>query len=66
MIEALGAENILILDLAGQQIAARVDRRFLPEVGDEIVLHLDVDSIHLFDAETEMAFARPDPESLRA
>ncbi|APX25941.1 MAG: ABC transporter ATP-binding protein [Rhodobacteraceae bacterium] len=66
VIEALGAENILILDLAGQQIAARVDRRFLPEVGDEIVLHLDVDSIHLFDAETEMAFARPDPESLRA
>ncbi|SFE19805.1 carbohydrate ABC transporter ATP-binding protein, CUT1 family [Roseivivax sediminis] len=66
VIEALGAENILFLDIEGQQIAARVDRRFLPETGADVVLHLDTAAIHLFDAETETAFARPDPESLRA
>ncbi|MDO6584665.1 sn-glycerol-3-phosphate ABC transporter ATP-binding protein UgpC [Salipiger sp. 1_MG-2023] len=64
-IEALGAENILFAAINGHDIAARVDRRMLPAVGEQITLYLDTAALHLFDASTEQAFARPDPDTVR-
>lgn len=79
-IEALGAENILFAQITPppdtapqgsptggivQEIAARVDRRMLPAVGDRITLYLDTAAIHLFDAISEQAFVRPDPDEVR-
>tara|TARA_R110000850_G_scaffold211310_1_gene337151 strand:- start:3452 stop:4558 length:1107 start_codon:yes stop_codon:yes gene_type:complete len=64
-IEALGAENILFAAIAGHEIAARVDRRMLPEVGDQITIYLDTAAIHLFEAASEQAYARPDPDTVR-
>lgn len=51
--ELMGAETFLYLDLAGQQLTARVDPRSTAKEGDILKIAFDVNKIHLFDKETE-------------
>lgn len=52
--ETMGAETYLYLDAGLENSCiARVDAHKIVKVGDELVLSLDVDKAHLFDAETE-------------
>jgi multiple sugar transport system ATP-binding protein len=53
--ELLGAEIYLYLICAGQQMTARVNPRSTAKAGDTITMALDVQRIHIFDKETEMA-----------
>jgi multiple sugar transport system ATP-binding protein len=60
-IEALGAENVLI-GLIGHdkpvEIQARLGRHFFAPVDSVVDLYVDVEPMHLFDAETGKAVAR--------
>ena len=66
-IEALGAENILIGQIAGEretgdrplEIAARLGRNFTAPIGSTVELYVDPLPMHLFDPETEQVIARP-------
>ncbi|MBP0577989.1 sn-glycerol-3-phosphate ABC transporter ATP-binding protein UgpC [Labrys sp. LIt4] len=66
-IEALGAENILIGQIAGEsgagdkplEIAARLGRNFTAPIGATVELYVDTLPMHLFDPETEQVIARP-------
>ena len=66
-IEALGAENILIGQIAGEggtgdkplEIAARLGRNFTAPIGSTVELYVDALPMHLFDPETEQVIARP-------
>ncbi|RUU77281.1 glycerol-3-phosphate ABC transporter ATP-binding protein, partial [Mesorhizobium sp. M7A.T.Ca.TU.009.01.3.1] len=74
-VEALGAENVLIGQIAGQatgtadahpaggdkplEIAARLSRYFTAPVGSIVELYIDPLPMHLFDPETELVIARP-------
>ncbi|MER9367801.1 ATP-binding cassette domain-containing protein [Mesorhizobium sp. M0518] len=74
-VEALGAENVLIGQIAGQatgmddahpagddkplEIAARLSRYFTAPVGSIVELYIDPLPMHLFDPETELGIARP-------
>lgn len=51
-LEALGAENLLVLDCGGIALSARVDRHFLPKLGEAVTLHADLAHMHLFDADS--------------
>jgi sn-glycerol 3-phosphate transport system ATP-binding protein len=42
-------------------VIARLDARRQPEVGETIVLGMSLDDVHLFDAESGEAVARPEP-----
>jgi sn-glycerol 3-phosphate transport system ATP-binding protein/multiple sugar transport system ATP-binding protein len=61
-VEALGAENVLI-GLVGRdrpvEIQARLGRHFFAPVDSTVELYVDVEPMHLFDAETGKAVARP-------
>jgi len=52
--EMMGAETFLYLVCAGVSLTARVDPRSTARPGDEIVVALDANKIHLFDKESEM------------
>ena len=55
-VEALGPEVILIASLAdGQEIAARLSRGFSAPVGAAIQLSVDLEMMHVFDAESGKA-----------
>jgi len=58
-LEALGAENILTGQLGNLEIAARLDRRFLPKIGDVVELYVDTEPMHLFTPDTGRVIARP-------
>jgi len=53
--ELLGAEVNLYFDVEGVQMTARVDPRTTARVGDKIKVAFDVEKIHVFDKETELA-----------
>ena len=53
--EMMGAETYLYLKISGEAFTARVDPRCTAAVGDTIKIGLDVNKIHLFDKETELA-----------
>ena len=53
--ELLGAEVFLYFDLGETQFTARVDSRTTIRTGDEAVFALDMNRVHLFDKETELA-----------
>jgi ABC-type sugar transport system ATPase subunit len=58
-VEALGPEVVLVAGLPdGREIAARLGRAFKAPVGSRQRLHVDLATIHLFDAETRKAIAR--------
>ncbi len=61
-VEALGAENVLI-GMVGRdkpvEIQARLGRHFFAPVDSTVDLYVDVEPMHLFDAETGKVVARP-------
>ena len=53
--EMMGAETFLYLKINGESFTARVNPRSTATVGDTIKIAFDVNKIHLFDKETELA-----------
>lgn len=53
--ELLGSEVFLYLDVDDSEITAKVDPRTMARAGDKIKIALDLNKIHIFDIETEMA-----------
>ena len=53
--EMMGAETFLYLKINGESFTARVNPRSTAAVGDTIKIAFDVNKIHLFDKETEIA-----------
>ncbi len=53
--EMMGSESYLYLEYAGQKLIARVPARYAKKAEENIELAVDVEKIHLFDKETEMA-----------
>ncbi|PTW60225.1 carbohydrate ABC transporter ATP-binding protein (CUT1 family) [Breoghania corrubedonensis] len=58
-VEALGTENIVVFNVAGQEFTARLGRHFIPAIGSTVPLYGDPRQMHLFDAETTRAYPRP-------
>jgi multiple sugar transport system ATP-binding protein len=55
VVEHLGSELLVYMTADGKSVTARVDPRSSAHVGQDIKLHIDADSIHLFDTETGLA-----------
>jgi multiple sugar transport system ATP-binding protein len=55
VIELLGHELHLYLNSGSSSFVAIVDTRMAPSVGNEVGLVVDIDQIHLFDKDTEVA-----------
>jgi len=55
VVELLGHELHLFLTMGSRNFVSIVDTRMAPTVGNDVDLVVDVDSIHLFDPETELA-----------
>jgi len=55
VVEHLGSEQLVHMTAQGKEVVARVDPRSRAHIGQDIKLHIDADSIHLFDAETRLA-----------
>ncbi len=55
VVERLGSDQFLYGQVGGDTVTARVDPRLKVEPGDKVKLGLDTRSLHLFDAETELA-----------
>ncbi|WP_026486018.1 ABC transporter ATP-binding protein [Caldanaerobius polysaccharolyticus] len=53
VVELLGAETFLYMDLKGQQVIARVNPRSKAKEGDILKVAFDMNKVHLFDKETE-------------
>ena len=51
----MGNEKFLHLITGGQKFLARVDPRTRARAGQEIELMLDVDRIHVFDTQSQLA-----------
>jgi multiple sugar transport system ATP-binding protein len=56
-IEPLGAETLLILDLAGApgEVIARVGRDARARVGERLEIQVDLSAVRFFDADTTRA-----------
>lgn len=59
MVEALGAETVLIIEIEGVEdmVRARLDRDSTARLGDEICIEADVNRVHLFDPDSSLAIA---------
>ncbi|GAX90814.1 ABC transporter ATP-binding protein [Effusibacillus lacus] len=55
VVEMLGAEEYLYLDVQGQQVTARVDARADIKAGTTISLAFDMNKSHIFDKESQQA-----------
>ena len=55
VVESLGAEIILHLDLAGKEVVARVPARNMYKLGDQVTMVFDTNYMHVFDPVTELA-----------
>ena len=53
VVEPMGSEINLYLDVGGQSITARIKSNREPEVNKPLVLDIDLDNIHFFDVDTE-------------
>jgi len=58
VVEPLGAENIVDIDLAGHVIKARTAPTFTAHIGETLYVRLDQSRAHLFDAETTRSWTR--------
>ncbi|MBX5458062.1 MAG: sn-glycerol-3-phosphate ABC transporter ATP-binding protein UgpC [Thermogemmatispora sp.] len=56
VVEHLGSEVQVHMSANGTTVVARLDPRSHPVVGEPLRLQVDVEQIHLFDAETEKAY----------
>jgi multiple sugar transport system ATP-binding protein len=55
VVERLGSDQFLYGQVGGDSITARVDPKLKVEAGDMVKLGLDTRTLHLFEAETELA-----------
>jgi multiple sugar transport system ATP-binding protein len=55
VVENLGSELLVYMTAGGKSMTARLDPRSQAHVGDQVTLHVDIDHLHLFDAETGAA-----------
>ena len=55
VIEPMGSERYLFLMVDSQEFVARVDPRSAATVGEELEIVLNMDNMHVFDAETKAA-----------
>lgn len=55
VVEMMGSESYLYIDMFGKVGIAKVDSRFSPKMGDFVELAIDKNRIKLFDKETEEA-----------
>ena len=58
VVEPLGAETDLIVDIGGQTVVAKVDGHARVRTGDKVTLIADVDRVHAFDVDNENAIGR--------
>ena len=52
MVEALGADTLLHLDVGGRNIIARVPQGVTPAIGSTLHVRANPDRVYLFDAQT--------------
>ncbi|TPW28413.1 ABC transporter ATP-binding protein [Pararhizobium mangrovi] len=57
LVEPLGADTLVHLDVEGATVTARVTPHFRPAVGERLPLGFDPARIHLFDPDSEKAVA---------
>jgi len=57
VVEQMGNEMILYLNVEGKNFIARTDPRTRASVGNTMTLVMNIDNLHLFDAETEESLA---------
>jgi multiple sugar transport system ATP-binding protein len=57
VVEPMGGNALLSLDLGGQEITATHQGRDLPRPGDRLTVMCSAESLHLFDRETGVALA---------
>ena len=58
VVEPLGAETDLLVNIGGQSVVAKVDGHAPVKVGDTVTLLADLDRLHAFDLQTEAALGR--------
>jgi multiple sugar transport system ATP-binding protein len=58
VVEPLGAETDLIVDIGGQSVVAKVDGHAPVRVGDTVTLLADQPRMHAFDMQSELAIGR--------
>ena len=58
VVEPLGAETDLMVDVAGQSVTAKVDGHANVRPGDVVTLFADLQKVHAFDYDTEVAIGR--------
>ena len=65
VVESLGAQTDLIVDVAGQHLTCKVEGMAPVQPGDVVELLLDQTRLHAFDTETELAIDRGTPGGTR-
>ncbi|MFC4427394.1 ABC transporter ATP-binding protein [Deinococcus navajonensis] len=65
VVEPLGAQTDLIIEVAGQNIVAKVEGQAVVQPGDSIDLLVDQTRLHAFDNATEAAIDRGTPAGTR-
>jgi multiple sugar transport system ATP-binding protein len=58
VVEPLGAETDLIVDIGGQTVVAKVEGHARVKVGDTVSLFADQSRLHAFDLQSELAIGR--------
>jgi multiple sugar transport system ATP-binding protein len=58
VVEYLGNEELLHIEVAGQDLVAIVSSERRVRAGDIVTLHIPLDKMHLFDADTEVSVRR--------
>ena len=58
VVEPLGAETDLMVNIGGQSVTAKVDGHAPVKVGDTVTLLADLSRLHSFDLQTEAALGR--------
>ncbi|MGB3278970.1 MAG: TOBE domain-containing protein, partial [Pseudorhodobacter sp.] len=51
LLEPLGSETLVYVDLGGQEVVARADGRRPPKLGAQVQLSVSAENLHLFDAD---------------
>lgn len=57
LVEPLGTETLLYLDVGGHEVIASAPGRVHPQPGEKIALYADAEEIHMFDTNTQEALA---------
>jgi multiple sugar transport system ATP-binding protein len=58
VVEPLGAETDLLVNIGGQSVVAKVDGHARVKVGDTVTLFADQSRLHAFDLQNELAIGR--------